>query len=107
MSDLDPDHRTEIAHDALDTGMEDIYWLYNLSRCSRFNSEAYGDLIDSARRLEEDAETLRAAFEKIEDGDLLPAEAALYIAENANFGEYSTHTSLYGDLPITEDGDQA
>lgn len=99
-TDIDRDRRGEIAKDALDIGMDDPYWLHNLSRCLWFQDDAYADLLVQAEELEEDAQLLRDAHEKIEEGELIPAEAALFIAENANHGDYNTHTHLYDNLPI-------
>lgn len=104
-SSLDRGRRRELARDALDTGMEDPFWLHNLAQCSRFQEDAYGDLRETAEDLREDAALMEEAFEKIEEGELLPAEAAVFIAKNANFGDYDTHDHLYDGLPIGAEED--
>lgn len=99
-TEVDRDRRREVAKDALDVGMDDPYWLHNLSRSLWFQADAYGDLLSMAEKLEEDAQLLRDAHEKIEEEELIPAEAALFVAENANHGDYDTHGHLYDNLPI-------
>ncbi|WP_254810635.1 hypothetical protein [Natronosalvus amylolyticus] len=103
-TDIDKDRRRAIAQDALETGFEDPYWLHNLARCLWFQNEAYDDLLETVEQLREDADRLERAYERIEDGELLPAEAALYIAEGVHFGEYHTRQHLYDGLPIGGDG---
>lgn len=98
----DRGRRREIAKQALDASGfpgidDDPYWLCNMH--GQINTD---DMKDMARRLREDAETLETAMEKIDDGELLPEEAALFIAERANFGDYDTHDHLYDGVPISE-----
>lgn len=98
---LDKDRRRDIARQALDTTMEDPLWLHNLSRCLHFQNDAYDDLLRTADALREEAALLEEAHERIVDGDLIPAEAALLIADRAPFHtEYSTDGHLYDTLPI-------
>lgn len=98
----DHDRRREVARQALDVGMDDPYWLHNLAQCLRFQDDAYGDLQDTVAQLREDADRLERAYERIEGGELTPAEAALFIAEGAHFGDYDTRSHLYDGLPIEE-----
>jgi hypothetical protein len=99
---LDKDRRRDIARQALNTGMDDPLWLHNLSRCLRFQNDAYDDLLRTADELREEAAVIEEAHNRIVDGELLPAEAALFIAERASFHEheYSTDGHLYDTLPI-------
>jgi dsDNA-binding SOS-regulon protein len=98
---LDKDRRREIARQALDTAMRDPLWLHNLSQCLHFQNDAYDDLLDTAEALRQEADLIEEAHRRIEDGELIPAEAALYIAENAPFhSEYGTREHIYDTLPI-------
>ena len=56
--------------------------------------------------MEHDAELLRMMASRIEGGGLLPEEAALSIAQDAELGEYTVHEE-YRTLPITEEADSA
>lgn len=97
------ERRREIARQSLDIGMDDPYWLHNLAQCTQRQSGAYGDLLDIAERLQEDADLLVMAHGRIENSELTPAEAALTLAESVNFGDYSTHGHLYDQIPIEVD----
>ena len=105
----DPDRRKDLVKQALDTGFEDPLWLHNLAACSRFNDEAYADMLDTAEQLRHDAELIEEAHKRIESGELIPAEAAFYIATNVDFpffarDEYGdTRTDLFDSVPITEE----
>lgn len=98
MSGIDRHRRKEIAREALDVGMDDPYWLCNLH--GRIDEAS---LLETADQLREDAEVMETAFEKIDSGEWLPSEAALYIAENAHFGDYETRGHLFDSLPIEGD----
>ncbi|WP_256394130.1 hypothetical protein [Natronoarchaeum rubrum] len=98
MTALDRDRRSEIAREALDVGMDDPYWLCNLK--GRVNTD---DMQRTAEQLREDAELIETAQEKIDDREWTAEEAALYIAENANLGDYETDSYLYDSIPITEE----
>jgi hypothetical protein len=80
-----------------------------LAACSRFDDDAYDDLLDTAEQLRHDAELLEDAHEQIESGEIIPAEAAFYIATNVEFwffkhDEYGdTRTDLFDSVPITEE----
>jgi hypothetical protein len=107
MTVLDEDRRRELARDAFDVPMMptgitgDPYWLCNL------HGEVSTDgLRDYARRMEHDAELLRMMASRIESKALLPEEAALSIAQDAELGEYTVHEE-YSTLPITEEADSA
>ncbi len=60
-------------------------------------------VLGMAENLREDADLLETAYEKMEAGEWEPEEAALYIAENANYGDYDTHDHLYDNIPIQEE----
>lgn len=92
--------RREIAQDALNIGMNDPYWLSNLCRCLPHEKEAYADMLDMAEQLRADADALETAYQKVDAGEWEPAEATLYIAERANFGDYNTHKHYYDNIPI-------
>lgn len=99
---VDRGRRRDLARQAVSTegwpGIDDDpYWLCNMH--GRINTS---DLLQQATDLEEDAQLLRDAFEKIEDGEWLPEEAAVYIARNANYGDYNVADWL-DDIPITEE----
>jgi len=104
----DPDRRGDLAKQALDTGFDDPLWLHNLSMCSRFNPEAYGDLLETAEQLRHDAELLESVHEAIESNDLVPAEAAWRIATSVEFSEFKhaydgTREDLFSSAPIEEE----
>jgi len=101
-TELDKDRRREIARQALNTGMDDPLWLHNLSQCLHFQDDAYDDLLDTADALRQEAAAIEEAHNRIVDGELIPAEAALFIAERAAFhhDEYSTDGHLYDSLPV-------
>lgn len=103
----DPGRRKDLAKHALDTGFEDPLWLHNLAQCSRFDADAWGDLSDTAEKLRHDAELLEEAHERIDEGELIPAEAAYLIAQNVRFHffseEYRNTRDLSGGVPITEE----
>lgn len=105
-TDLDPDRRTEIAQQAFTTQFDDLYWLHNLSQVSRFNTDACDDLLDTAEQLREDAALLETVHDRIDRGELLPAEGALLIAEQSNFGDYKTQEELYETIPIGGDSNE-
>jgi hypothetical protein len=94
------DRRREIARQALETngfpGIDgDPYWLCNLF--GRTNPDDMTDMIDDLRW---DASILEEAHRRMEEGELLSEEAALYIAEHVRFGEYEIQENLYDSLPI-------
>jgi len=98
----DRDRRREVAKQALDTsgfpGIEDDpYWLCNLKR--RVNTD---DMHSMAEKLRQDAAVIEEAAEKIDDRELVPEEAALFIAERVHYGDYETRDHLYDGLPISE-----
>jgi hypothetical protein len=104
-TDIDHGRREEIARAALDVGLRDPYWLANLH--GQPEAVKYDDLRAQATALREDAALLEEAFAKIDEREWTPAEAALHIAANANFGDYDTREDLYDGLPITAAADES
>lgn len=101
----DPMRRNDIAKEALDTGMEDLYWLHNLSIDIRYH-EGHDDLLDDAENLRHDAELLEEAHERLKDGELTGGEAAVFIAKRAKVPErtaYEVRDWLTEEMPITEE----
>ena len=78
------------------TGIDgDPYWLCNLH--GHANTD---DLQQLAHKLREDADVIEVAAGRLDAGEFVPAEAALYIARNVAFGDYKIHDDI--DVPITE-----
>lgn len=84
----------DLPNGSLPGSEDDPYWLCNL-----FGEVKTDDLYRQADEMEHDARILREAADRIEGGDWLPEEAALFIAENALRGEQGTH-GLVDDIPI-------
>jgi len=61
------------------------------------------DAYDMAQSLREDADVLEHAAGKVEDGDWVSEEAAIYIARNSNYGQYDVAQWLDQEMPITEE----
>lgn len=105
MTDVDRGRRRDLAKQALvnegmDLGLndEDPYWLCNMH--GRVNTDDYREM---AEQMEEDAQLLSEVSDRIEEGELLPEEGAIVIARESNFGEYSVHSWLDQEMPITEE----
>lgn len=98
----DPGRRNDIAKDALDIGMDDPYWLHNLS-VDLYYHEGMDDLLRTAENLREDAEALETAHEKVKDGEWTGGEAAVYLARRVTFGDYDVRSFLNQDVPIAEE----
>lgn len=96
--DPDRDGREATGRDDLDVGVRDPYRLGDLQDDS--DRISHSDLVAHARALHDDASLLETASEKIESGEWTPAEAALYVGEHANFGDYETCSDL-SDLPTS------
>lgn len=75
---------------------DDPYWLCNLK-----GSVNTDDIRDMAKKLSQDATLLNEAARQIDEGELVPEEAALWLAERVNHGDYDTQAHLYDGLPIT------
>lgn len=105
MTDVDRDRRRDLAKQALvNEGMElglkdgDPYWLCNMH--GRTNTD---DAREMAEKMAEDAELLREVADRIDEGELLSEEGAIVIARESNYGEYSVHSWLDQEMPITEE----
>jgi hypothetical protein len=96
------DRRNDLAKEALDTGMDDVYWLHNLSIDLRYHG-GHDDLLDQAERLRQDAQVLEDAHEKLKEDDWTGGEAAVYIARRVNKREYDVREWLNQEMPITEE----
>jgi len=101
-SEIHRGRRNDLAKEALDIGMEDPYWLYNLRPDLHYH-DGMKDMLSMAENLRDDAEALEKAHAKLKDGDWTGAEAAVYIARRATFGDYDIKHWLSEDMPITED----
>jgi len=101
----DKGRRRDIAKQALsvddfDLGMRDgdPYWLTNFH--GRVNTD---DMSEMAEKLREDADVLEDAAKKVEVGDWVSEEAAIYIARNSHYGDYDVARWLDQEMPITEE----
>lgn len=97
------DRRREIAREALDCPIDgelstmggDPYWLKNMH--GRIDVDEFRGM---SKRLSQDATILLEAARKIDEGELLPEEAALWMAERVNYGDYKVRRDLYDSLPV-------
>lgn len=96
------DRRNDLAKEALDIGMDDPYWLHNLSIDLRYH-EGMDDLLETASQLRDDAEAMEEAHQKLKDGEWTGGEAAVYIARTASLGDYDIRSWLNQEMPITEE----
>lgn len=81
--------REELAREDIEIGMEDPYWLCNLH--GRINHD---DVDRMVKQLREDADLIESAHQKIKDDEWTAGEAALHIANNANFGDYDARSTV-------------
>lgn len=100
-NEIDRMRRNDLAKDALNIGMEDPYWLHNLSVDLRHH-EGHEES-DLAEQLREDAEALETAHQRLKEGEFTGGEAAVYVARRANFGDYEIASWLNEDMPVTEE----
>lgn len=82
--------------------MEDPYWLQNMSVDVRYHDGHDGSL-ELAQKLREDAEALEVAHKRLKEGEFTGAEAALYVARRASFGDYDIAQWLDEEMPLTEE----
>lgn len=101
-TEVDRSRRNDISKQALDVGMEDPYWLDNLS-IDIWYHDGHDDTLTMAEELREDAEVLETAHQKLKEGVFTGGEAAVYVARRANFGEYDIGHWLDQGMPITEE----
>lgn len=97
--------RNDIAKEALDTGMDDPYWLHNLSVDTRYH-EGHDDMLDMAENLRHDAKVLEEAHSRLKDGEFTGAEASVFVAKRVkqpDKTEYDIASWLTEDMPITEE----
>lgn len=101
----DPMRRNDLAKEALDVGMDDPYWLHNLSVDTRYH-EGHDDMLDVAADLRADAELLEEAHNRLKEGELTGAEAAVFLARRVSHPDrvvYEVSSWLTEEMPITEE----